>query len=310
MKWRKLGLIFKTANNHDWMTSHASLPLPDKVSDKVLRIYFATRSKQNKSAITFIEVEADDPSRILYVHDKPVLSPGRLGTFDDDGVGPYSLVTEGNKKYLYYGGVNASVTVPYRNAIGLAVSEDNGLTFERVCEGPVVDRNQQEPYFTAAADVMHCGDRWKMWYASATGWLVVKGRNEPRYQIKYAYSSDGVNWSRNNITCIDYTFEGEANVRPCVILEDDLYKMWYCYRGSVGYRTDKAQSYRLGYAESSDGISWTRKDEDVGIARSEEGWDSVMMCYPYLYQHHGRKYLFYNGDGFGESGFGYATLED
>jgi hypothetical protein len=310
MKWRKLGLIFNTANNHDWMTSHACLPLPAKVSETVLRIYFATRSKQNKSAITFIEVEADDPARILYVHDKPVLSPGKLGAFDDDGVGPYSIVTEGSTKYLYYGGVNACVTVPYRNAIGLAVSKDNGLTFERVCEGPVVDRNQQEPYFTAAADVMHSGDHWQMWYGSATGWHVIQGKSEPRYQIKYAHSSDGINWSRDNITCIDYILEGEANVRPCVILEDGLYKMWYCYRGSLNYRTDKAQSYRLGYAESSDGIKWTRKDEDVGIARSDEGWDSVMLCYPYLYQHRGRKYLFYNGNGFGESGFGYAILED
>jgi hypothetical protein len=86
--------------------------------------------------------------------------------------------------------------------------------------------------------------------------------------------------------------------------------LWYCYRGSLNYRTDKAQSYRLGYAESSDGIDWTRKDEEVGIARSDEGWDSVMMCYPYLYQHRGRKYLFYNGNGFGESGFGYAILEE
>jgi predicted GH43/DUF377 family glycosyl hydrolase len=308
MKWTKRGLIFRPANNHEWMASHAALPLPDRVSENVIRIYFATRSKQNKSAITFIEVEADNPAKVLYVHDKPVLSPGRIGTFDDDGVGPYSLVTEGSRKYLYYGGVNASVTVSYRNAIGLAVSEDNGLTFERVCEGPVVDRNQQEPYFTAAADVMHCGDHWKMWYGSATGWSLVNGRCEPRYQIKYGYSADGVNWLRDNTTCIDYTFEGEANVRPCVILENGVYKMWYCFRGSVNYRTDKTQSYRLGYAESSDGIGWTRKDEDVGIARSDEGWDSVMMCYPYLYQHRGVKYLLYNGNGFGESGFGYATL--
>ena len=310
MKWIKRGLIFRPANNHEWMASHASLPLPDKVSENVLRIYFATRSKENKSSITFVEVEADDPARILYVHDKPVLSPGKLGAFDDDGVGPYSLVTKGSKKYLYYGGVNASITVSCRNAIGLAVSEDNGLTFERICEGPVVDRNQHEPYFTAAADVMRCSDHWKMWYGSGTGWVVINGKPEPRYQIKYGRSSDGINWSRDNTVCIEYKLEGEANVRPCVVLEDGIYKMWFCYRGSLDYRTDKSQSYRLGYAESKDGTRWIRKDEEVGITRSAEGWDSAMMCYPYIYQHRGRKYLFYNGNGFGESGFGYATLED
>ena len=310
MKWKKLGLVFRPENNYEWMTSHASLPLPDKISEDVLRIYFATRTREMNSVTTFIEVEAENPSKILYRHDRPVLSLGKLGAFDDGGAAPYSLVTQGRKKYLYYGGFNASVTVSYRNAIGLAVSEDNGLTFQRVCEGPVVDRNQQEPYFTAAADVMRSDDKWRMWYGSATGWLVFAGKTEPRYQIKYGYSADGVNWTRNNVTCIEYRFDGEANVRPCVIREDGLYRMWYCYRGSVNYRTDKEQSYRLGYAESVDGEKWTRKDDDVGIERSEQGWHSQMMCYPYIYEHKGRKYLLYNGNGFGESGFGCAVLED
>lgn len=310
MRWNKIGLIFKPAGNHEWMTTHASLPLPDKVSDNALRIYFATRSREGKSAISFLEVDANDPPRVRYVHDRPVLSPGKLGTFDDDGVGPYSLVQHDNKKYLYYGGCNAGVTVPYRNAIGLAVSEDDGLTFQRICEGPVVDRNQSEPYFTAAADVMFCDDRWKMWYGSATGWSVINGRTEARYQIKYGESADGINWKRDNVTCIEYKSSGEANVRPCVIRENEVYKMWYCYRGSVSFRTDKEQSYRLGYAESLDGVKWTRKDEEVGIDRSEEGWDSEMMCYPYVYEHEGKKYLLYNGNGFGQSGFGYAVLAE
>jgi hypothetical protein len=309
MKWKKMGMIFRPDHNYEWMATHAYIPVPDKVSENVLRIYFSTRSKAIKSVTTFIEVEADNPSNVVYVHDRPVLSMGKLGTFDDGGVGPYCIVNHDNKKYLYYGGWNASVTVSYRNSIGLAVSEDGGLTFHRVCEGAVVDRNQHEPYFTAACDVMLCDGKWKMWYGSATGWVVINGKPEPRYQIKYAESNDLINWLRQNTTCIEYKLDGEANARPCVIREDGLYKMWYCYRGSIDYRTDKRQSYRLGYSESMDGITWKRKDEEVGIERSEEGWDSVMMCYPYIYEHKGRKFLLYNGNGFGESGFGYAVLE-
>lgn len=305
-----MGLIFRPDNNYEWMATHANLPVPDKVSDNVLRIYFSTRSKQIKSVTTFIDVEADNPSNIIHVHDRPVLAAGKLGTFDDGGVGPFCILNHDHKKYLYYGGWNAGVTVSYRNAIGLAVSEDNGLTFRRVCEGPVVDRNQLEPYFTGAAEVMLDEGKWKMWYTSATGWQVVNGKTEPRYQIKYGESEDGINWTRKNTTCIEYKMEGEANVRPCVIKEDGLYKMWYCYRGSIEFRTDKQQSYRLGYAESVDGLRWLRKDQEVGIDRSEEGWDSVMMCYPYVYRHKDRKYLFYNGNGFGESGVGYAVLEE
>lgn len=310
MKWMKKGLIFKPDNNFEWMVHHACVPIANKVNDEVLRIYFGPRDKYNRTVTTFIEVEADDPSNVLYVHDKPVLSLGKLGCFDDSGAMPSCIVNYKNKKYLYYIGWNIGVTVSYRNSIGLAVSDDGGLTFNRAYEGPVVDRTHLEPYFTASPYVIIDNGIWRMWYASCTGWIIHNNRTEPLYQIKYAQSQDGIHWIRENVTCVDYKFDKEANARPCVIKEDGIYKMWYCYRGSFDYRTNKDQSYRIGYAESTDGIKWIRKDEEAGIDRSEDGWDSEMMEYPYVYEHKGRKYMLYNGNGFGKSGFGYAVLEE
>jgi hypothetical protein len=86
--------------------------------------------------------------------------------------------------------------------------------------------------------------------------------------------------------------------------------MLYSYRDVSGYRTDRAQSYRLGYAESADGLEWTRRDNEAGIERSATGWDSEMIEYCYHYQYHDRSYLFYNGNGFGQTGIGYAELAD
>jgi len=149
---------------------------------------------------------------------------------------------------------------------------------------------------------------WKLWYASSTGWTMVRGQPEPLYQVTYAESGNGYEWARHDTICLPYTFDGEANARPCVLKENGRYRMWYCFRGSVDYRTDKSQSYRLGYAESADGRSWMRKDADIGIDRSDDGWDSVMIEYPFVYEHKGRKYMLYNGNGFGETGFGYAVL--
>jgi hypothetical protein len=149
---------------------------------------------------------------------------------------------------------------------------------------------------------------WKMWYASTTGFLIAGGKPEPVYQIRYAESPNGREWIRPNVTCVDYTFDGEANVRPCVLKEAGLYRMWYCFRGSMDFRTDKRQSYRMGYAESRDGIHWKRLDELVGIDRSEQGWDSLMIEYPFVYEHRGVKHMLYNGNGFGETGIGYAVL--
>jgi hypothetical protein len=310
MRWDKRGLIFRTNNNHPWMAHHACVPIADKISDDVLRIYFGPRDSEGRTVTTFIEVDADNPARVRYVHDRPVLSLGPLGAFDDSGAMPSCLVNHAGRKYLLYIGWNRGVTVPYRNAIGLAVSTDGGLTFERVFPGPVIDRSRVEPYFCASPFAIIDEGRWKLWYASTTGFKVIDGTPEPVYQIKYAESADGHDWIRHNVACIDYQFEGEANARPCVIKENGRYRMWYCFRGSHNYRTDKAHSYRIGYAESADGVRWQRMDELVGIERSDEGWDSVMMAYPFVYTHRGRKHMLYNGNGFGETGIGYAVLTE
>ncbi|MEK6334553.1 MAG: hypothetical protein AABM67_06360 [Acidobacteriota bacterium] len=308
MRWEKKGLIFKANAQYEWMTHHASIPCADKINEEVLRIYFGPRDSQGRTHTAFIDVEADDPTRVIRVHDRPVLSPGQLGGFDDSGAMPSCIINQGGKKYLYYIGWNRGVTVPYRNAIGVAVSEDGGLTFARVFPGPVIDRTCDEPFFTATPYILIEEGLWKCWYASSTGFAVVADKPEPVYQIKYAESDDGFVWRRPNITCIPYKSEGEANARPSVIRKGGRYRMLYCYRGSVGYRTDKAQSYRLGYAESTNGLDWERLDEQVGIERSATGWDSEMIAYPNVYEHRGRKFMLYCGNGFGAAGFGYAEL--
>jgi predicted GH43/DUF377 family glycosyl hydrolase len=310
MRWEKKGLIFKSAGQHEWMAHHASIPFADKISDDVVRIYFGPRDKLGRTFTAFIEVAADNPSKVLYVHDRPVLKPGQLGCFDDDGAMPSCLVNHRGKKYLYYIGWNRGVSVPYRNSIGVAVSEDGGLSFSRMFEGPVIDRTRDEPFFTATPYILIEDGLWRCWYASSTGFVIVDEKPEPVYQVKYAESDDGFAWRRPNVTCIPYTFEGEANARPSVLKEGDMYRMWYCYRGSKGYRFDKAQSYRLGYAESPDGLRWNRMDDQVGICRSGEGWDATMIAYPNVYEHNGRKFMLYCGDSFGEAGFGYAVLKE
>jgi hypothetical protein len=312
VRWQKRGLVFRADGRFEWMAHHACVPVPDRVNEDVLRIYFGPRDAHGRTVTAFIEVDADDPSRVLYVHDRPALGLGALGAFDDSGAMPSAIVNHGGRKYLYYIGWNRGTTVPYRNAVGLAVSDDDGRSFQRMFEGPVVDRTRSEPYFCASPFVLYDSEEltWKLWYASSTGWTLVHERPEPLYQVMYAESANGYDWVREPKVCLPYTFPGEANARPWVLKERGLYRMWYCFRGSVDYRTDRSQSYRLGYAESSDGRNWTRKDELVGIERSEAGWDSMMIEYPAVYEHRGRKHLLYNGNGFGETGIGHAVLDE
>jgi hypothetical protein len=307
MKWTKKGVIFAPDRNFDWMVSHASVPVVDAINGRVLRIYFGTRDGSGHSHTSYFEVDAERPSNILYAHDKPLLPLGKPGTFDDSGIMPSWIANHGNRKYLYYIGWNTEVTVPYRLAIGLALSNDGGKSFQKISEGPICDRSLDEPFFNTAPCVLTEGDRWQMWYVSCTGWELADEQLEPRYHVRYAESTDGISWKKTGQVCIDYDSDTGAIGRPCVYVEQGVYKMLYSYRGVRDYRTELSQSYRLGYAESADGLAWVRRDEEVGIERSESGWDSEMMEYCSLFQHQGQKYLFYNGNGFGKTGIGYAV---
>ena len=307
--WNKQGVIFETNRQQPWMVSHACVPTVHVLDKDTFRIFFAPRNERGQSIPTFLDVSAHDPSQVKYVHDQPVMNLGTLGTFDDGGIMPCCVVPTDQGLYLYYVGWNPSGSVPYRNAIGLAVSHDQGRTFERMFKGALVDRSRHEPYFTASPWVMREGDHWHMWYASSTGFAVVNQQPEPLYIIKYAHSSNGIDWVRENITCIEPRDAYEANARATVIKENGTYRMWYAYRGSVDYR-DGPGSYRIGYAESTDAVHWDRKDDQAGIQYSAQGWDATMQTYPCVVQHHRKKYLFYNGNGFGKTGIGYAIYED
>lgn len=151
-----------------------------------------------------------------------------------------------------------------------------------------------------------------MWHISGQKCEYVHGYPEPYYDCRYAESKDGIHWTSTGDVCIAFDDFLHAVGRPIVFKEDNIYKMIYSYRHSVDYRTNRDQSYRIGYAESRDGIKWDRKDDLAGIAKSEDpdSFDYHMINYCHRYEHNGKKYLLHNGNGFGTSGFAYAVWED
>jgi hypothetical protein len=210
------------------------------------------------------------------------------------------MTTVRGKRYLYYLGWNLGVTVPWRNSIGLAIYDEKTGRFERYSKAPILDRHHVDPYSLSYPFVLEVEDRYHMWYGSNLSW----GPDEKNmaHLIKYADSEDGIHWRREGHIALDFEHPSEyAMSRPFVIFEEALYKMWYSYRG---------RAYRIGYAESRDGLAWTRKDGAVGIDVSDAGWDSETIEYPFLFDHNGRRYMIYNGNSYGKTGFGLAVLED
>ena len=303
-QWKKSGIIFDPLKNGYAHFTYASVPVAMHIGGPVYRIFFSGRDSQNRSLPFFFDIDLDNLS-VTNIQTKPILEPGNPGTFDDSGVMPSCIVHVDNKYYLYYIGWNLGVTVPFRNSIGLAASSD-GIRFKKLFEGPVLERNESEPHFTASCCVIREKEIWKIWYLSCVKWQMENNKPKHYYHIKYAESTDGIHWERNGTVAIDFKNKSEYAISvPRVIRIETKYRMWYSFRAS-----EISANYRIGYAESFDGMKWERKDELVNLLPGSTEWDAEMQCYPEIIAHNNRLFMLYNGNGYGKSGIGLAVLEN
>jgi hypothetical protein len=307
MRWTKKGLVYKPSLSQDWGISHAQVPFGYPIDEFTIRVYFATRDRNNRSVTTFIEVDSTDLKEIKYIHNAYCLGLGEKGTHDDNGAMPSCFVKVKERIFLYYTGWNIGSSVSYRTAVGLAISKDGGLTFERYSKGPILDRSIYDPCFVCQPFVLRDGGIWRMWYLSCTKWEIVNNLAEPFYHVKYAESDDGINWRRTGEVSLDYAVNIDAIGNPTVIKEFGIYKMYFSYRKANNYRTDPNSSYKIGYAESANGVHFVLKNEEIILVGDTEDWESIMNAYPHVFDCNGKRYMLYNGDGFGKSGFGYAV---
>jgi len=300
MRWTRLGRICPGEGHVTWAATHAAIPVVQPLSGSVVRVYFSARDEAGRSHIGAGELDVNRPGDGWRAPPAEVLRPGDLGTFDESGVTTACVVSDGGRRFLYYTGWTRGVTVPFYLSAGLAISEAEGRPFVRVSRAPILERNRIDPFFSASPWVLLDNGVWRMWYVSSVGWdLTPLG---PRHHIKYAESRDGISWTRTGQVCLDFASPDEhAFGRPSVIRDSDgVYRMWYAVRGD---------RYRIGFANSTDGLTWVRKEESVGIAASLEGWDSEMIEYPAVFDAGGRRYMLYNGNGYGRSGMGLAVLD-
>ncbi len=306
LTWEKKGLLFKPEGQFGMINSHAQVPTL-LLKEKTLRVYFSYRPERGLSLTTYLDLDINNLANILYIHSRPILEVGEPGMFDEHGIMPSSVIEKNGLIYMYYSGWQRSTTVPYNNYTGLAVSEDGGNSFKKYFKGPVLDRTPLELFSATSPLVMIVEDKWHCWYSSGTHWHKINNKFEHTYDLKYAHSKDGINWAQPNKIAIPQKNEFEAIVKPAIIHINGTYHMWYSYRGSHNFRAT-GDSYRIGYAVSTDLKNWTRKDSEAGIVLSKNGWDSKMMAYPAVIKIKDKIIMVYNGNDFGAEGFGYAVL--
>ena len=318
MKWKKLGLVFNPTELEDrpeWMYEFAQSP-NSIMFDDFVRVYFCCRPKpdennQRTTYCAYVDLNKKNLLEVVNISKEPVLTLGGLGTFDEFGTYPFSVIKDGNDILAYYGGWSRCSSVPFNISLGYAISKNNGESFERIGIGPVLSHSFDEPFVVCSPKIRKYNNVWFLLYASGSKWILDNGRPEIVYKNRMASSFDGVNWIKENKNIIPNILEdNECQAGPDVFYYKGKYHMFFTYRYALDFRTNIQKTYRIGYAYSTNMFDWIRDDENVGISLSEEGWDSTMLHYPHVFECDGKVYMLYNGNEFGRHGFGLAELEE
>jgi len=294
--WNKKGIFIKPDPSLWWCQTHAMLPTVRHVEENLYDIFYSGRDKKNVShiGVSRIEINSDGHLNELYKFSDPVLSIGERGCFDDNGVTPSCFINNS----IYYIGWNSG-TSTYRMSLimGLAKCSKTQYDFERVSRAPLLQKTNLEPFGICTAPCVIIEESlYRMWYVSGEGWL---DKDTPLYNIKYCESKDGIDWKRDGVVSLKLLENETALARPWVIKTNNQYEMYFSYK-------DPNVGYRIGYATSSDGVSFVRQDNSYGLDVSDSGWDSEMVEYSCVFDYNNTRYMLYNGNNYGIAGIGYA----
>lgn len=304
MLWLKKSFICSHETlDLSWYKKNTMVPVPMLVDANRLRIFVTMCDVENVGRVGYVDVHPDNPSEILGYSKTPVLDIGEDGCFDDSGVLPSALFEADGKHYMFYSAYQKQVKVPYSILSGLAVFEGEDFTkLKRTSTMPILERTDEEQFIRSAIFCTHTVGRYRIYYSSGTRWIHNAIKEAPSYDIKCIESSNLFDWhGAKPHPCITLEKDEYGLTTPSVFEENGRFKMFYAIRSI-------SKGYRLGYAESPDGLQWQRMDERMHIDVSPAGWDSEMICFGNTLRYKNKTYLFYCGNHYGMAGMGYAEL--
>jgi hypothetical protein len=300
MRWEKLGLLYAPEPVHPKLRTHAANPLALPLSGDVFRVFFGGRDAANRTSVGCVDVDVARRS-IVTVHRTPAFEHGAPGSFYADGVSIGCCYETDGRRYMLFMGWQTPPDAHWRGDIGrLVVERDLSLRLDN--DTPLMSVAPTDPVSLSYPWVLRDdGGVLRMWYGSTLTWDA--GNGEMVHVIQHARSLDGHHWDRTGLAVPYVVGKYQAFSRPTVArARAGGYDMWFSYRSGSG------QTYRIGYAYSHDGEHWEVRLDETGIDVSSEGWDSEMIEYPFVFDHGGSRYMLYNGNGYGRTGFGLAIL--
>ena len=315
--WKKLGVVFdpKWLNNRpEWMNDFAQAPNAIVLEDRI-RVYFCCRPISDSpgnfiSRCAFVDLDINNPLEIISIAEKPILELGKCGDFDEYGTYPVSIFKNEKTCFAIYGGWTRCNSVPFDISLGIGFSEDGGITFKKRFRGPILSSSPDEPFVITSPKIRYFYNKWYLTYTAGCRWIKDHdGRPEIIYKLRMATSDDLINWNILNKNIVtDKLGESEAQACGDIFWDGNQFNMHFCYREALDFRSNKNNSYRIGYCFSTDLFNWHRDDSKVDLDVSISGWDSEMVAYPNVFSVKNKIYMLYGGNGNGKTGFGIAKL--
>lgn len=304
MRWHKHGVVFRPDARQAWSRTHAMVPTPLLMEERgILRVFYTACDDRGIGRPSYVDFDPESPTRIVSAKRAPLLEPGKAGTFDDNGVLTTSVIrADDGRLFMYYVGFELGTKLRYRLLTGLAISEDDGETFQRTSHCALLERSQTELYFRGGPFVILEDGRYRMWYVAGSAWIELDGKPMPEYRVMYLESPDGRSWAPTGRLVMDITQDDEHGFgRPWVTREHGRHCMYY------SVRRKSLRAYRMGYAESPDGLSWDRQDQRINLDVGPGAYDDSAIMYAAPIKIDGTTWCFYNGNDFGREGFALAT---
>jgi hypothetical protein len=301
MNWIRRGVILTPNHNIEWLNSWAgaSCALIENETNGKIFIYVTGRDTKGRGRIGLVEFNIIK-NKICKIYRRSVLKLGEIGSFDENGTTYPCVLKEKGVYKMYFTGWILGVHVGWYNGVGLAIGKIKN-SFNKFSKAPIIHRDN-ENYIGFGSSFVHkkkniyniYTTRFESWKKLKTGKLI------HYYNIKEGTSKDGVHWNNFSVEPL-ISFKNKleyAISKPCIFQYKNRLFMWYSYRGS---------SYRIGFAYLNSKGKWIRADKVLGL-KPLSGWESDMVCYPYVFKYRNYLYMLYNGNGYGKTGLGLAEI--
>ena len=303
--WEKHGLLLQPNKDIDWISNGIGPSHYIKQTNGKSYLYITGRDSNNVSRIGRVEVLGIQDEKLIVseISQNPLLDVGEIGCFDESGVSYPWIIEHESTIFMFYVGWLAGGISGFQNFSGLAISVDNGASFKRIQKNPILERTNMEPFGTGSLCVTkESNGMWSMLYTSFESWR----KNEnleviPSYNIKKAESVDLVNWKRKHEVAVDLQGDEEHVIgKPTIHDLNGKLLLFYSVRG---------KRYKIGYAIKNSNGTFVRLDKLQTLTTSDSGWDSEMVEYAQVFEFQSKTIMIYNGNGYGRTGLGYASLK-